>query len=56
MATIDEPQVGQIVDQHFLWIDEQTAGRTEGRKARPCLIIAVEQRTRADPKTYAAKS
>ncbi len=49
MAAIDEPQIGQIVDHNFLWADEQAAGRVEGRKARPCLIIAVEQRTRAAP-------
>lgn len=50
MAAIDEPQVGQIVDHHFLWTEEQAAGRVEGRKARPCLIIAVEQRKRATPR------
>jgi hypothetical protein len=38
----DAPRVGQIVNHHFLWIDEQAAGQIEGRKARPCLIIAVE--------------
>ena len=30
MAAIDEPQVGQIVDHHFLWTEEQAAGRVEG--------------------------
>jgi len=39
----DAPQVGQIVDHHFLWIEQHAAGETEGRKARPCLIIAVER-------------
>jgi hypothetical protein len=43
MAANDEPQVGQIVDHHFLWADEHGAGQIEGRKARPCIIIAVEQ-------------
>ena len=50
MAGIDEPQVGQIVDHYFLWADEQAAGRIEGRKSRPCLIIAVEQRRHAAPR------
>jgi hypothetical protein len=39
------PKVGQIVLHHFLWSDEKAAGRTEGAKARPCIIIAVETRS-----------
>ena len=39
----DAPQVGQIVDHHFLWVAQHAAGEIEGRKARPCLIIAVER-------------
>jgi len=39
----DAPQVGQIVDHHFLWVAQHAAGEMEGRKARPCLIIAVER-------------
>jgi mRNA-degrading endonuclease toxin of MazEF toxin-antitoxin module len=50
MASGDEPQVGQIVDHHFLWADEHGAGRVEGRKARPCIIIAVEQPKRGAPR------
>jgi hypothetical protein len=38
----ETPQVGQIIDHHFLWVDEQAAGQIEGRKSRPCLIVAVE--------------
>lgn len=36
------PLVGQVVDHAFLWVEESRAGLEEGRKARPCLIIAVE--------------
>ena len=39
---VDAPRIGQIIDHHFLWVDEQAAGKIEGRKARPCLIVAVE--------------
>lgn len=39
----DEPRVGQIVDHYFLWEDDRNAGRSEARKPRPCLIVAVEQ-------------
>lgn len=42
MAAGDACQVGQIVMHHFLWSHEHAAGRVEARKARPCLIIAVE--------------
>jgi hypothetical protein len=38
------PQVGQVVDHQFLWAAEQAAGQIEGRKPRPCVIIAVEAR------------
>src|SRR5882672_10980283 len=46
----EAPRVGQVVDHHFLWVHEQAAGRAEGRKSRPCLIIAVEHRKRAPPR------
>ena len=46
----DAPRVGQIVDHHFLWAEERTAGQLEGRKARPCLIVAVEPRRAAPPR------
>lgn len=37
----EAPEAGQIVDHYFLWNEEHRQGRIEGRKARPCLIIAV---------------
>ena len=43
MVAADAPRVGQIVDHHFLWVAQHAAGEVEGRKARPCLIIAVER-------------
>ena len=43
MATDDSPMVGQLIDHRFLWVEEQAKGQVEGRKARPCLILAVEQ-------------
>jgi hypothetical protein len=41
----DVPKVGQVIDHRFLWAEEQAAGQTEGRKVRPCIIIAVEHAT-----------
>jgi hypothetical protein len=40
LAVSEAPQAGQIVDYSFLWDDDHRRGRVEGRKARPCLIIA----------------
>jgi mRNA-degrading endonuclease toxin of MazEF toxin-antitoxin module len=37
------PLSGQVVDHHFLWSEESDSGRVEGRKARPCLVVAVER-------------
>jgi mRNA-degrading endonuclease toxin of MazEF toxin-antitoxin module len=48
MAEAEMPKVGQIVRHHFLWSDEKSAGRAEGAKARPCIIIAVESRSSND--------
>jgi hypothetical protein len=42
----DAPRVGQIVEHHFLWLEEHAAGRVEGRKSRPCLVVAVEAQER----------
>lgn len=42
MAASNAPRAGQIIEHYFLWADERAAGRVEGRKARPCLIVAVE--------------
>ena len=42
MTPDDTPQVGQVIDHHCLWTQEQAAGRLRGSKPRPCLIVAVE--------------
>lgn len=42
MPTGDAPKVGQVIDHRFLWVEEQAQGQVEGRKARPCLILAVD--------------
>jgi hypothetical protein len=44
------PKVGQIVEHHFLWIGERAAGQVEGRKPRPCLIVAVEPQEHGEPR------
>jgi hypothetical protein len=46
----DAPKVGQIVEHHFLWLAEHSTGQFEGRKRRPCLIVAVEERGASLPR------
>jgi hypothetical protein len=41
MIVRSTPAVGDVVDYFFLWADEQAAGQVEGRKSRPCIIVAV---------------
>jgi len=50
MAKTELPKVGQVIRHYFLWADEQAAGRTEGAKARPCIIIAIEPRPNGEPR------
>ena len=48
MAVPTKPKVGEIVEHFFLWADQQAEGQIEGRKARPCIIIAVEEQGRTE--------
>jgi hypothetical protein len=38
-----DPKPGLVIRYDFLWKAEEQAGRTEGRKDRPCAIILVTQ-------------
>lgn len=40
--TVPHPEPGLVVSYVYLWHHEQQAGRDEGRKDRPCLIVLVE--------------
>lgn len=43
-----EPQPGLVISYAYLWYHEHRAGREEGRKDRPCVIIlAIEKPTEA---------
>jgi hypothetical protein len=43
---LPEPQLGQVISYVYLWHHEHDAGRDEGTKSRPCVIVlAVEQLT-----------
>jgi hypothetical protein len=41
---IPPPQVGLVIGYAFLWRDEAEAGRDEGRKDRPCVIVVSTMR------------
>ena len=37
----DFPQVGQVIDYHYLWRWQDARGETEGRKRRPSCMVVV---------------
>ncbi len=37
---LPEPRPGLVISYSYLWRDQNEAGETEGRKDRPCAIIA----------------
>jgi hypothetical protein len=39
-----EPQLGLVISYSYLWHHEQRAGRTEGAKDRPCVIVLAVER------------
>jgi mRNA-degrading endonuclease toxin of MazEF toxin-antitoxin module len=39
-----EPQLGLVVSYAYLWHHEHRAGREEGRKDRPCVILLAVER------------
>ncbi len=44
---LPEPEPGLVISYSYLWHHEAEDGSEEGRKDRPCVIIAVEQRETA---------
>jgi len=41
----DFPQVGQVIDYHYLWKWQDARGETEGRKKRPsCMVVVAVDR------------
>jgi hypothetical protein len=42
------PEPGLVVSYEFLWASEAAQGLTEGRKAQPCVIVAVNPQPRQD--------
>ena len=47
MSGSQPPQPGNIIRYAYLWTDEHQAGRDEGRKDRPALVLALAVRTDA---------
>ena len=45
MSTPD-PAFGLVLPLWFLWARERDRGETAGRKARPCVVVAVDRDTR----------
>jgi mRNA-degrading endonuclease toxin of MazEF toxin-antitoxin module len=43
---IPDPQLGLVISCSYLWHHEHRAGREEGRKTRPCVIVVAVETTR----------
>ncbi len=41
--SLPTPQPGLVIGYAYLWAREHSAGREDGRKARPCAIVAARQ-------------
>ncbi len=39
---LPRPEAGLVLSYAYLWHEEQREGQVEGRKDRPCIILAVE--------------
>ncbi len=48
---LPEPHPGLIIGYSYLWRDEEQAGHGEGRKDRPCAIIAAIDGVEGEEKT-----
>ena len=42
---LPKPEPGLVISFSYLWRDEHRRGRDEGRKDRPCVLLAVEARS-----------
>lgn len=42
---LPSPQRGSVINYRFLWKDENDSGQVEGLKARPCLIVSINETT-----------
>lgn len=50
--TLPEPQPGLVIGYSYLWLDQERAGETEGRKDRPCAIVVVTKDEDEDTLVY----
>lgn len=41
---LPDPQLGLVISYAYLWHHEHQAGREEGRKDRPCVIVLASER------------
>jgi len=47
-----EPEIGLVIRHTYLWWNEARAGRDEGRKDRPCVIIHLRINEHQELETY----
>jgi mRNA-degrading endonuclease toxin of MazEF toxin-antitoxin module len=52
MAAFPEPEPGLVIRHAYLWWNEARAGREEGRKDRPCVIIHLRRNEHQELETF----
>jgi hypothetical protein len=50
--TLPEPAIGLVIRHAYLWWNEARAGREEGRKDRPCVIVHLRLDEQQQLETY----
>ncbi|HTR01400.1 MAG TPA: hypothetical protein VMH83_15485 [Candidatus Acidoferrum sp.] len=50
----DKPEVGLVIRHLYLWRYEETHGKDQGRKARPCVIIRIHENAEGETEVYIA--
>ncbi len=51
---LPKPEPGLVISYSYLWRDQHRAGAQEGRKARPCAIVAAATDEDGDLRVYVA--
>jgi hypothetical protein len=47
-----KPEIGRVIRHSYLWWNEARAGREEGRKDRPCVIVHLRVNDHQELETY----
>ncbi len=54
MVAVPKPEIGLVIRHAYLWWNEARAGREEGVKDRPCVIVHTRQNDHGETEVYIA--